>query len=86
MLIGIILGTAVQNTGLLPKKWEPYLKKFEPPLLWGIMFLGAGFSVKIAAELPPSLIVIFTTMGVGYIFGEQAGQGLPSSSSPATCS
>lgn len=68
MLVGIVLGATARNAGLMPQKWEPYLKKFETPLLWGIMLLGAGFSVKIAGELPLSLIVIFTTMIAGFFF------------------
>ncbi len=42
MLVGIILGALARNLGFMPKKWEPYLKKFETPLLWGILLLGAG--------------------------------------------
>ncbi|MBN1274143.1 MAG: putative sulfate exporter family transporter [Candidatus Aminicenantes bacterium] len=68
MLIGIFIGALARNTGLFPKKFEPYLKKFETPLLWGIMFLGAGFSIKLAGELPLSLVVIFTTMALGFFF------------------
>ena len=68
MLVGLVLGAGARNAGLMPRKWEPYLKKFETPLLWGIMLLGANFSVKIAGELPLSLIVIFTTMVAGYFF------------------
>jgi len=79
ILVGIILGTVARNTGILPKKWEPYLKKFETPLLWGIVLLGAGFSVKIASELPISLVVIFSTMLVGFFFIYFLGRkvGLP---------
>ncbi|MBS3819741.1 putative sulfate exporter family transporter [bacterium] len=68
IMVGIILGAAARNIGLVPKKWEPYLKKFETPLLWGIMLLGAGFSVKVASELPLSLVVIFSTMILGFFF------------------
>ncbi len=68
MLVGIILGALARNTGLVPKKWEPYLKKFETPLLWGIMLLGAGFTLKVASELPLSLVVIFVSMGIGFVF------------------
>ena len=68
MLVGIVLGVVIRNAGLIPKKWEPYLKKFETPLLWGIMLLGAGFSIKIASELPLSLVVIFATMLVCFFF------------------
>jgi len=79
ILVGIILGAVARNTGILPKKWEPYLKKFETPLLWGIVLLGAGFSVKIASELPISLVVIFSTMLVGFFFIYFLGKkvGLP---------
>jgi len=68
MLIGIVLGAAARNFGLVPKAWMPYLKKFETPLLWGIMLLGAGFSIRVASELPLSLVVIFATMLVGFFF------------------
>lgn len=68
MLVGIVLGAVARNAGLIPKKWEAYLKKFETPLLWGIMLLGAGFSIKVASELPLSLVVIFATMLVGFFF------------------
>jgi len=68
IMVGIIIGAVARNAGLFPKKWQPYLKKFETPLLWGIMLLGAGFSIKIASELPLSLIVIFSTMLVGFFF------------------
>ena len=79
MMVGIIIGAVARNAGLFPKKWEPYLKKFETPLLWGIMLLGAGFSIKVASELPLSLIVIFTTMLVGFFFIYFMGRkmGLP---------
>lgn len=68
MLVGIVLGALVRNAGLIPKKMEAYLKKFETPLLWGIMLLGAGFSIKIASELPLSLVVILVTMLVCFFF------------------
>jgi uncharacterized integral membrane protein (TIGR00698 family) len=44
------------------------LKKFETPLLWGIVLLGAGFSLRIASELPLSLVVILVTMVIGFFF------------------
>lgn len=66
ILVGIIIGALARNLGLIPEKWKPYLKKFETPLLWGIMLLGAGFSIKLASELPLSLVVIFSTMLVGF--------------------
>lgn len=68
MMIGIILGAMARNMGMFPRKWEPFLKKFETPLLWGIILLGAGFSISTAKELPLSLVVIFVTMIVGYFF------------------
>jgi uncharacterized integral membrane protein (TIGR00698 family) len=68
MMVGIILGALARNAGLVPKKWEPVLKKFETPLLWGIVLLGAGFSLKIASELPLSLVVIIVTMLIGFFF------------------
>lgn len=79
MMVGIILGAAARNIGLVPKKWEPYLKKFETPLLWGIMLLGAGFSISIAKELPLSLVVIFASMIIGFFFIYYIGRkiGLP---------
>lgn len=79
IMVGIIIGAVARNAGLFPKKWQPYLKKFETPLLWGIMLLGAGFSIKIASELPLSLIVIFSTMLVGFFFIYFLGRklGLP---------
>jgi len=79
IMVGIIIGAVARNAGLFPKKWEPYLKKFETPLLWGIMLLGAGFSIKVASELPLSLIVIFSTMLVGFFFIYFLGRklGLP---------
>ena len=79
MMVGIILGAIARNTGLVPKKWEPYLKKFETPLLWGIMLLGAGFSISIAKELPLSLVVIFASMIIGFFFIYIIGKkiGLP---------
>lgn len=68
MLVGIVLGAIARNVGLVPQKWEHYLKKFETPLLWGIMLLGAGFTVKVARELPLSLVVILISMLVGFFF------------------
>jgi len=68
MMVGIILGALAQNIGLVPKNWEPFLKKFETPLLWGIVALGASFSLEIASELPLSLLVIVLTMLLGYFF------------------
>lgn len=68
MMVGVLIGAIARNAGLFPKKWEPYLKSFETPLLWGIILLGAGFSIKIASELPMSLLVIFVTMIVGFFF------------------
>lgn len=66
MMIGIILGAAARNLGLTPKSWGPFLKKFETPLLWGIILLGAGFSISTVKELPLSLVVILVTMTVGF--------------------
>jgi uncharacterized integral membrane protein (TIGR00698 family) len=68
MLVGIVLGALARNLGFMPKKWEPYLKKFETPLLWGILLLGAGFSLKVASELPLSLVVILVSMAIGFMF------------------
>jgi uncharacterized integral membrane protein (TIGR00698 family) len=68
MLVGIVLGALARNLGLVPKKWEPYLKKFETPLLWGIMLLGAGFTLRVASELPLSLVVILVSMAIGFVF------------------
>lgn len=68
MLVGIILGALARNLGLVPKMWEPYLKKFETPLLWGIMLLGAGFTLRVASELPLSLVVILVSMASGFVF------------------
>ena len=77
MMIGIILGATARNAGLFPKKWEPFLKKFETPLLWGVILLGAGFSIATAREIPLSLIVILVTMTVGffciYLLARKAG-------------
>ncbi|MFZ7130959.1 MAG: YeiH family protein [Eubacteriales bacterium] len=77
MMIGIILGAMARNLGLTPKAWEPFLKKFETPLLWGIILLGAGFSISTAKELPLSLVVILVTMTVGffaiYLLARRAG-------------
>jgi len=79
IMVGIVLGAIARNVGLVPENWKPYLKKFETPLLWGIIFLGAGFSIKIARELPLSLAVIFVTMIVGFFFIYILGRkvGLP---------
>lgn len=68
MLVGIILGALARNLGLVPRTWEPYLKKFETPLLWGIMLLGAGFTLRVASELPLSLVVILVSMATGFVF------------------
>jgi len=68
MMVGIILGAVARNMGLVPKNWVSALKKFETPLLWGIVLLGAGFSLKIASELPLSLVVIIVTMVIGFFF------------------
>jgi uncharacterized integral membrane protein (TIGR00698 family) len=68
MMVGIILGAIARNVGLIPPKWKASLKKFETPLLWGIVLLGAGFSLKIARDLPLSLVVILVTMFIGYFF------------------
>jgi uncharacterized integral membrane protein (TIGR00698 family) len=76
MMVGIILGALARNVGLVPKKWEPVLKKFETPLLWGIVLLGAGFSLKIASELPMSLLVILLTMLLGYFLIYYLGRKL----------
>lgn len=77
MMIGIIVGAIVRNMGLLPKRLLPVLKKFETPLLWGIILLGAGFSLSIAREIPLSLVVILVTMVVGFfaifLIGKKAG-------------
>lgn len=79
MMVGIVLGAAVRNTGLISKKWEPHLKKFETPLLWGVVLLGAGFSVGLVRELPLSLVVIFSAMAAGFFFIYFLGRkiGLP---------
>ncbi len=66
--VGVVLGALARNTGLIPPRWEPYLKKFEMPLLWGVVLLGAGFTTEIARAEPLSLIVIFVTMAIGYWF------------------
>jgi len=79
MLVGIVLGALARNLGFVPQKWGPYLKKFEAPLLWGIMLLGAGFSLRVASELPLSLIIILVSMAVGFGFVYVAARkaGLP---------
>jgi uncharacterized integral membrane protein (TIGR00698 family) len=65
MMVGIVLGALGRNLGLVPKVWEASLKKFETPLLWGIILLGAGFSWdSVEAK---SLIVIVVTMVVGFL-------------------
>ena len=66
IVVGVILGALARNLGLIPPRWEPYLKKFETPLLWGIVLLGAGFTTEIARAEPLSLVVIFVTMSVGF--------------------
>jgi len=76
MMVGIVLGALARNAGLVPKKWEPVLKKFETPLLWGIVLLGAGFSLKIAGELPMSLVVIILTMLSGFFLIYHLGRKL----------
>ena len=76
MMVGIILGAVARNLGFIPKKWESVLKKFETPLLWGIVLLGAGFSLKIASDLPSSLVVIIVTMLVGFFFIYNLGSKL----------
>lgn len=79
MMIGIVLGAAARNSGLVPGSWKPYLKKFEIPLLWGIMLLGAGFSIRVASELPLCLLVILGSMLAGFFFVFFLGRklGLP---------
>ncbi len=66
--VGVVLGALARNIGLIPSRWEPYLKKFETPLLWGVVLLGAGFTAEIARAEPLSLVVIFVTMGIGFWF------------------
>jgi uncharacterized integral membrane protein (TIGR00698 family) len=68
MLVGIVLGALARNAGWIPPGWKPYLKKFETPLLWGIMLLGAGFTLEVAGELPLSLVIILSSMVIGFVF------------------
>ena len=68
ILIGVLIGAVIRNLDFLPSKWEPYLKKFETPLLWGIILLGSGFTLEIAKAESFSLIVILVTMSVGFFF------------------
>ena len=79
IVVGVVLGAIARNAGLIPKTWEACLKKFETPLLWGIVLLGAGFSIKLARELPLSLVVILVTMLMGFWFVYLLGRkvGLP---------
>jgi uncharacterized integral membrane protein (TIGR00698 family) len=77
MMVGIVLGAIARNAGWVPQKWLPFLKKFETPLLWGVILLGAGFTVKVAKELPMGLVVIFAVMIIGftliYVLGRKMG-------------
>ena len=50
IMVGIILGALARNVGLIPKEWKPHLKKFQTPLLLGIILLGAGFTFKITRQ------------------------------------
>jgi len=80
MVIGIVVGALARNLNLMPLQWKPYLKKFETPLLLGIVLLGVGFSVDIARAGLLSLVVILATMSVGFFFIYFMGRslGLPS--------
>lgn len=79
IVVGVIIGAAIRNLGWVPSRWEPYLKKFETPLLWGVVLLGAGFTTQIARTEPLSLIVILVTMSAGFWFIYFLGRsmGLP---------
>ncbi len=79
IVVGVIIGALIRNLNLIPSRWKPYLKKFETPLLWGVVLLGAGFTIEIARAEPLSLIVILVTMSVGFWFVYLLGRsvGLP---------
>ena len=63
--VGVVLGALARNTGLIPPRWEPYLKKFETPLLWGVVLLGAGFTAEIARAAGAKIIRHDTNYGKG---------------------
>jgi uncharacterized integral membrane protein (TIGR00698 family) len=78
-MVGIFIGVTIRNAGLIPRGWNPHLKRFQTPLLWGIVLLGAGFTFRVAQELPLGLVVMFVTMVLGFSFVYIVGRriGLP---------
>lgn len=68
IMVGVLIGAALRNFGLIPAGLKEGLKKFEVPLLWGVVMLGAGFTPEIAKAEPISLVIIFVTMSVGFWF------------------
>ena len=79
IMVGIVIGVTIRNAGLIPRGWEPHLKRFQTPLLWGIVLLGVGFTFRVAQELPLGLVVMFVTMVLGFSFVYVVGRriGLP---------
>jgi len=77
VLIGWFIMAVIALVSIWLSGFEPFLKKFETPLLWGVILLGAGFSIATAKEIPLSLIVILITMIVGffciYLLARKAG-------------
>jgi uncharacterized integral membrane protein (TIGR00698 family) len=60
--IAIILGLFLRVVEAIPEKCEAGITKFETPLIWGIVFLGAGLTTEIARNESKALIILIITM------------------------
>lgn len=67
VVIAILVGILIRNTGMLPRFFLPGIKAFEKILILGIVLIGASLNFRdIGSQGANMLIIILVTMTVSY--------------------
>jgi uncharacterized integral membrane protein (TIGR00698 family) len=67
VVIAILIGILIRNTGLLPDLFLPGIKAFEKILILGIVLIGASLNFKnIGSQGVNMLIIILVTMTISF--------------------
>jgi len=67
VVIAILIGILIRNTGLLPDLFLPGIKAFEKILILGIVLIGASLNFKnIGSQGVNMLIIILATMTISF--------------------
>jgi len=67
VVIAIVLGIIIRNTGILPELFLPGIKAFEKILILGIVFLGASLNFKnIGFQGLNVIVIILLTMTLSF--------------------